>query len=72
MEGFTFNPNLYKELKEKTSHTDIISVTIYDQYFYDSYHMFKKEQYKITAWIMLGIVLIAADVIFYVALLDLY
>lgn len=47
-------------------------MTIYDQYFYDSYHLFKKEQYKIAAWLLLGTVLIAADVVFYVALFDLY
>lgn len=48
-----------------------MKVTIYDQYFYDSFHLFKKEQYKVAAWILLATVLIAADVIFYGAAFDL-
>lgn len=46
-----------------------MTVTIYDQYFYDSFHLFKKEKYKVCVWILVGTVLIAVNVILLIALL---
>jgi hypothetical protein len=45
-------------------------VPIYDQYFYDSFFLVRKEYYKAMSWVILGVLLIGLDVLFYYGVLE--
>ena len=46
----------------------MVKVPIYDQYFYDSFFLVRKEYYKSISWSILGIFLISLDILFYYAI----
>lgn len=49
-----------------------VKVGIYDQYFFDSFYLVRKELFKTVAWIILGFFLIFICVLFYMTIFEMY
>lgn len=47
-----------------------VKVPIYDQYFYDSFYLIRKEYFKAISWSILGMILIAFSALFYSAVYE--
>ena len=48
----------------------MVTVVVFDQYFYDSFFMVRTEQYKVGGWIVLSALLIGADILFYLSIFN--
>jgi hypothetical protein len=48
-----------------------MTVLIYDQYFYDSFYLYRQEFYKTLVWTFLGLLLNIFSVLVYLEIFDL-
>jgi hypothetical protein len=58
------------KLKEKSSNSyeEGLIVLIYDQHFYDSFYLYRKEFYKTLVWATAGVLLMVLSTFIYMSL----